>query len=51
MSIPADCPSRRVDIHIDGFYGSMRLRCSKRKGDQDELLTDYQQAPALAPHR
>lgn len=49
LNIPADCPSRRVDIHIDSFYGSMRLRCSKRHGGNDELLPEYQQAPSTAP--
>lgn len=48
-TIPPDCPTRRVDVEYNDFYGGISAHCSRRKGLQDELLPDYPYQPPDSP--
>ena len=48
--IAPSCPTRRVDVSYNDFYGGLSAHCSRRrKVQQDEFLPDYQYQPLHAP--
>lgn len=48
--IEPSCPTRRVDVSYNDFYGGLSAHCSRRrKVQQDELLPDYPYQPQDAP--
>lgn len=47
--IAPSCPTRRVDVSYNDFYGGLSAHCSRRrKVQQDEFLPDYQYQPPNA---